>query len=131
MHILCNKINNGYNAKLKYININFKKKYIPILKKLNELNYINSFCIVNKYIYIYLKYYKNKPLIYLNCKSTNSNKQYLPNSYIKRKNLKLNYFNLNLYSTNKGLFDHDSLIINNIGGKYLIEIYLLYKNILN
>jgi ribosomal protein S8 len=130
MHILCNKINNGYNAKLNYITLNFKKKYIIVLNKLNELNYIKFFYIKNNIIYIYLKYYKNKPLIYLKCESISSKKKYLSNNYIIKKNYKLNYFNLNLYSTNKGLFDFDGLIISKIGGKFLIKVNLLDKNII-
>ena len=131
MNLLINRINNGYNAKLNFVIIRLKKKYIPILIKLNELNYINSFNIKDKYLYVYLKYFKNKALFYLDCVSTSSDKKYLNKKYIFKNFFKRNLFNLNLFSTNKGIYDCNDLLIKCLGGKHLIKVNLLYKNIIS
>ncbi len=129
MNYLCSQINNGYIANLKSITIPCKKKYLPILARMFELNLINSFFIVNSYkIKIVLKYYNNKPLIFLEQISSGGNKQ-----YYKFKDFKKNYskffFNPILYSNNLGVLNHDEVYILKLGGKCVLKIHLLYKNI--
>lgn len=127
--ILCNRINNGYIGNLKNVNIPYKKKYIDILSKLSNLNYIKGFHIKKEknLIIVSLKYYNNKPLIFLESISKNSYKK-----YYKFKNLNKNpsFFNQVIYSSNKGFFYKDECILFKIGGEAMLKIYFLYKNIL-
>jgi ribosomal protein S8 len=126
MFILCNRINNGHIGNLNKINIPFKHKYIPILKRLCDLNYIDNFIINKNHIDIILRYYNNKPLIYLEPLMLNSYKQYHKAKYIKRNKLTVNPI---LYTSDKGIYYKDEINLLSLGGKPLIKIHLLYKNI--
>ena len=130
MNFFCSQINNGYIANLKSLYIPLKKKYLPILARLYELNLINNFMICNKnHIRITLKYYNNKPLIFLEQLSSGGNKQYLKFKTFN-KNFSKFYFNPCFYSSNKGLLSHDEAYIIKSGGKSILKVHLLYKNIL-
>ena len=129
MNFFCSQINNAYTAGLKSLYIPFKKKYIPILIRLQELNFINSFFISKHKIKIILKYYNFKPLIYLEQISSGGNKQYYKLNDFNKNFSKIN-FNPIVYTNNKGILYQDESYILKIGGKSLFKIHLLYKNIL-
>lgn len=128
MYILTNRINSGYISNLSKVKVPLKKKYIPLLKRLSELNYIDNFDVTKHSINILLRYYNNKPLIFLETISKNSYKQY--NRLTK---IKLNSnidSDLTLYSSNKGILINDEMLLLRSGGKVLLRVYLLHKNIL-
>lgn len=127
MFIICNRINNGYIGNLNKVFIPFKHKYIPLLKKLCDLNYIDNFTVHKNHIDIILRYYNNKPLIYLEPITLNSYKQYHKASYFNKNKITINSL---LYTSDKGLLYNDEIYLLNLGGKPLIKIYLLYKNII-
>lgn len=128
MEKLCVYINNAYASYFSFVFIPFKKKYLYLLDKLLFHNLISYEITNTKYIKIYLRYYYNKPLFFLKVLSTSGNKLYLK-TYYKKKNSCSTYSNIILYSTSYGIFSNNELILN-IGGKDLIEIKLLSKNIL-
>lgn len=130
MEILCSRINSGYIGNIIEVFIPNKKKYLPVLEKLCELNYIGGFRVEEKRINIVLRYYNNKPLIYLEPISTSGGKQYHKLKKLKSNNKSRHFFNPNLYSTNNGLFFRDEMILLKIGGKGYLKLYLLYKNII-
>lgn len=129
MNFFCSQINNGYNANLYSLLIPFKKKYIPILLRLYELNLINSFSICKYKINIKLKYYNNKPLIFLEQISSGGNKQYMKFNNLN-KNCTRCYLNPSIYTNNLGIINNDEIFILKIGGKFLMKVHLLYKNII-
>jgi ribosomal protein S8 len=128
MYKLTNRINGGYISNLKKVIVPFKMKYIPILKKLCELNFIDNFNITKHSISILLRYYNNKPLIFLETLSLESYKQ-----YHKFKKIRLEVNNrgdINLYSNNLGILIDTEMHLLKLGGKSLLRVHLLYKNIL-
>ena len=130
MDILCNRINNGYIGNIMEVFIPNKKKYLPVLEKLCELNYIGGFRVEEKRINIVLRYYNGKPLIYMEPISTSGGKQYHKLKTIKNKNKIRYFFNPNLYSTSNGLLFRDEMLLLSIGGKGYLKIYFLYRNII-
>jgi ribosomal protein S8 len=130
MEILCSRINNGYIGNIMEVFIPNKKKYLPVLEKLCELNYIGGFRIEDNRINIILRYYNGKPLIYLEPISTSGGKQYHSVKKLKNKNSIRFFFNSNLYSTDNGLFFRDEMLLLNKGGKGYLKIYFLYRNII-
>jgi ribosomal protein S8 len=128
MYKLTNRINGGYISNLKKVKVPFKMKYRPILKKLCDLNFIDNFNITNNSIDILLRYYNNKPLIFLETLSLESYKQ-----YHKFKKIKLELNNkgdITIYSNNLGILIDTEIHLLKLGGKSLLKVHLLYKNIL-
>ena len=130
MEILCNRINNGYIGNIKEVYTPYKKKYLPVLEKLCELNYIGGFRVEERKIIIILRYYNGKPLIYLEGISTSGGKVYHKVKKLKNRSRIRFFFNSNMYTTDNGLFLRDEMLILKIGGKSYLKIYFLYKNII-
>lgn len=130
MEILCSRINNGYIGNIMEVFIPNKKKYLPVLEKLCELNYIGGFYIEDNRIKVTLRYYNGKPLIFLEPISTSGGRQYHNVKKLKNKNIIRFFFNPNLYGTDNGLFFRDEMLLLKIGGKGYLKIYFLYRNII-
>lgn len=128
MNKLFSEINNCYNLKYYEASIKYKKKYIDILNKMDQLNLIKYYKIKNNYIHIYLKYLNNKPLFLFKNFYLRSNFK-----FFKLKYLKIHYTftnSLKLYSTTSGILTFDEMVIKNLGGKLLVDIQFNEKNIL-
>jgi ribosomal protein S8 len=128
MYKLTNRINSGYIGNLRKVKVPLKTKYIPVLKRLCDLNYIDNFNITKHSIYILLRYYNNKPLIFLETLSSNGHKQ-----YHKFKKIKIDSnldSDLSIYSSNKGILLNNEIHLLKLGGKALIRVHLLSKNII-
>ena len=127
MNDLCVRINNGYRAHYKTVEVKFKKIYIFVLLKLKSLNYINSFIIKGNKIIINLRYYNNKPLFFLKLISTSGN-----NIFYRLKKVKKLYLNQNLNTqllfTSNGCVTLDEAVWLNKTGLAVIEVQLLSKN---
>jgi len=128
MSKLFTEINNCYTLKFPIACIKFKRIYVEILNKMVKLNLIRSFKINNYKIIINLKYFRNKPLFIFKNYYRTSNFLNLKNKNI-RKNIKLSG-GLKFYLTNIGILTFEELVINKIGGKLLVHIEFLGKNIL-
>lgn len=76
MEKLFNILNMGYMTNSLEVKIPFKKKYIFILEKLLKINCIQSFTFDETFVFVKLRYYKNKPLFFFLMKSKGGNKQY-------------------------------------------------------
>nr|QFQ52421.1 hypothetical protein [Paramoeba aparasomata] len=128
MDRLFSEINNCYNLKYLEASVLYKKKYLGILNKFAKLNLIKYYTIKDKYIYIYLRYWQNKPLFVLQNYYFKSNLHYL-----KLKFLKINFIinqSLRLYSTSEGILTWEEMVLKNVGGKLLVNIKFNCKNII-
>lgn len=128
MNKLFTEINNCYTLKFPIVYIKFKKIYINILNKMFKLGLINSFKVSKYKVIINLKYFRNKPLFFFKNHYTSGNFSNL--KYINiRRNIKLSG-GLKLYLTNKGILTLEELVINKVGGKLLVHIGFIGKNIM-
>lgn len=124
MNKLFNIINIGYLTNMAEVKVVFKKKYIFILEKLLKINCIKSYTFEKDFIFIKLRYYKNKPLFFFLIKSRGGNKIY--KSFFK--NLKgSHYSNLSLFFTDKGLLTLEESFFNKVGGEHIVDILFLDK----
>ena len=64
MEKLFNALNIGYITNSSEVKVVFNKKFILILEKLLKINCIESFTFDENFIFIKLRYYKNKPLFF-------------------------------------------------------------------
>jgi len=76
MEKLFNVLNMGYITNAAMVRVNFKKKYIFVLEKLLKINCIHCYTFDKKFIFIKLRYYKNKPLFFFSIRSKGGNKIY-------------------------------------------------------
>jgi hypothetical protein len=126
MNIFCNQINNALNKNFSFIDIYFRKKYIYILNELLNLNLIKFFNFNKKYIRIYFRYYKNKSIFFLDCKTTFGKKCFLSfnkikNLYNNKKDISLDIFS----SSNCNFSEKSTLYFKENGGLYILKIKLL------
>jgi ribosomal protein S8 len=128
MNTLVNRINTGYISNIDKVKIPFKTKYLPILDKLTRLNLIGNYKVDTYSITIFLRYYNNKPLIFLETVSLQSYKQYKKIKRINKKSTKDT--DLNIFSTNIGILVNEEMQLFNIGGKSLFKVHYYYKNII-
>lgn len=106
------------------VKVIFKKKYIFILEKLLNLNCIQSFTFNENFIFIKLRYYKNKPLFFFLLKSKGGNKIYKKFS----KNLEYSHHSsLSLFFTDKGLLTLQETFFKKVGGEHIVDILFLNK----
>ena len=135
MNKLIANINNAYTARHAIAYIPLKKKYFNVLYFLMRKNLIayyklsipsaknKSACIMIK-----LNYFKNKPLFFLKVWDKASNPRYKKVFHLKQMHLK-ETFNYVLLNTSTGL-EHARVSEGfNSGGKLLMSIWLLNKNI--
>lgn len=127
MHKLFNELNIGYSINSSVVKVVFKKKYIFLLEKLLRINCISSFTIKDNFIYVKLRYFKNKPLFSFLIKSRGGNKIYKKIKVKTDKNMKNVYSNLSLFFTSHGLLTTEELFYKNIGGEHVVDILFLDK----
>lgn len=124
MEKLFNVLNMGYITNSSNVKIVFKKKYIFILEKLLRINCIQGFTFDENFIFIKLRYYKNKPLFFFLMKSKGGNKIY-------KKFLKTfkpsQHSNLSIFFTDKGLLTLEETFFKKVGGEHLVDILFLDK----
>lgn len=124
MDKLFNIVNVGYLTNKTEVKVVFKKKYIFILEKLLKINCIKSYSFEKDFIFIKLRYYKNKPLFFFLIKSKGGNKIY--KSFFK--NLKgLHFSSVSLFFTDKGLLTLEETYFNKVGGEHVVDILFLNK----
>jgi len=124
MYIFCNKINNALKQNFIFLDLCFKKKYIDVLNQLLILNLIKSFNFNKKYIRIFFRYYKNKPLFFIKCEVFSSEKKFFKINKIHNKEIS----SIDIFSTSNNISSinsKDFLILKNVGGLKIIKINLL------
>ena len=126
MGLFFSEINNCYNLRYAEACIKYKKIYVILLKKLMEFNLIKNYKIIKNNIYIYLRYYNNKPIFFFKHYYHKSNFKYYTIDKIRKKYRK----SFNLYFTSLGILTFEEMIIKNVGGKLLVSIDFYNKNIL-
>jgi small subunit ribosomal protein S8 len=119
------RIKNGSTAKKQNIVLNKSKLCLTILKILRTEGYIRGFKVEKNFIIVMLKYFQDKPVIKditfyspLSSKSNISFKQLTELC----ENKKINGLKLNILSTSSGIFSDSTCLINNLGGKLLLNI---------
>jgi hypothetical protein len=126
MHIFCNQINNALSQNFSFVDIYFKKKYVYILNELLNLNLIRFFNFNKKYIRVYFRYYKNKPIFFLDCKTTFGKKYFLSFNKIKNLYNNNNDSSLDIFSSSISNFSEKNIIyLKGKGGLYILKIKLL------
>lgn len=125
MNIFCSQINNALSQNFSFIDIRFKKKYIYLLNELVNLNLIKFYNFNKRYIRIYFRYYKNKPIFFLDCKLTSGKKSYL--SFKKIQNIYNNGSDsISIFSSSISFFsEKDILYLRENGGLFIMKIKLL------
>ena len=101
MEKLFNALNIGYITNSSEVKVVFNKKFILILEKLLKINCIESFTFDENFIFIKLRYYKNKPLFFFLIKSKRGNKIY--KDFCKNVDYSKQISNISLFFTDKGL----------------------------
>lgn len=122
MEKLFNVLNVGYMTNASNVKIVFKKKYIFILEKLLKINCIHSFTFDENFIFIKLRYYKNKPLFFFLMKSKGGNRIF--KKFFKNFGF-TNYSNLSLFFTDKGLLTMEETFFKKVGGEHVVDILFL------
>jgi hypothetical protein len=126
MEKLFNILNMGYLTNACQVKVCFKKKYIFILEKLLKINCIKSYTFDKNFIYIGLRYYKNKPLFFFLIKSKSGNKMY--KKFFKNVEYsKQIVSNLSLFFTDKGLLTLQETFLKKVGGEHIVDILFLNK----
>lgn len=126
MNLFCSQINNALKQNFIFLDLRFKRKYLYILNELLKLNLIKSFNYNNKSIRVYLKYYKNKPIFYLDCKLNSSKKSYFNFNKIQNMCLNKDNVNIDIFSSDRFFFSEKNvLFLNNIGGLYVLKVMLI------
>jgi ribosomal protein S8 len=128
MYNLFSEINNGYNLRYEKVLIKYKKKYINFLDKLVKLNFIKGYKINKRYIYIYLRYYYNKPLFVFKIFYKKSKLQYINSKQVKI-NIKF-YSHVQFFTTPNGILLLEEMLVKNCGGKLLVSLEFSSRNIL-
>jgi ribosomal protein S8 len=124
MEKLFNVLNIGYMTNAQKVKVVFKKKYIFILEKLLKINCIQGFTFDENFIFIKLRYYKNKPLFFFLMKSKSGNKIY--KNFIKKLDSAY-HLNLSLFFTDKGLLTIEETFLKKVGGEFVVDILFLDK----
>lgn len=115
---LFSKIVNGSLSGKFFIKIQKSTKLIQILNILNNEGYIKSFKIDKNYLYIYLKYIENKPVLKKIILISKPGKRF----YIKNKNVFKLQDNLYILSTSNGFLTHIEAKKKNLGGELICKI---------
>jgi hypothetical protein len=126
MEKLFNILNMGYLTNASQVKVCFKKKYIFILEKLLKINCIKSYTFDKNFIYISLRYYKNKPLFFFLIKSKGGNKMY-KKFFENAEYSKQIVSNLSLFFTDKGLLTLQETFLKKVGGEHIVDILFLNK----
>lgn len=124
MEKLFNILNVGYLTNSFEVKVVFKKKYIYILEKLLKINCIQSFTFDENFIFIKLRYYKNKPLFFFLIKSKSGNKIY--KKFFDKFTFSYNS-SLSLFFTHKGLLTLEETFFKKVGGEHVVDILFLNK----
>lgn len=125
MEKLFNAINMGYITNSSEVKVVFKKKFIFVLEKLLKINCIKSFTFDENFIFIDLRYYKNKPLFFFLVKSKRGNKMY--KGFSKNVDYSKQIANLSLFFTDKGLLTTQETFFKKVGGEHIVDIIFLDK----
>lgn len=126
MEKLFNIINVGYMNNSSEVKVIFKKKYLFVLEKLLKINCIHSYTLDENFIFIKLRYYKNKPLFFFLVRSKPGNKIY--KKFKDFFDFDHSYFSL--FFTNRGLLTSQEIIFNNVGGEHVVDIFFINKKII-
>jgi small subunit ribosomal protein S8 len=117
LHELLYRLRNAYLANLNVIQSPIYSGWIEPLKILYDEGYIQNFYIKDNELYIYLRYYKNKPSIRKIINFTQPSRPL----YLSAKDLWR--FSRNngvlLLSTNQGILSHTTCLKRGLGGKIL------------
>lgn len=117
------RLKNGNQSFYKFIIVPYTKKNNNLLFVLYKEGYILSFKRLNNdktKIIVYLKYYKDKPLIQKTKQISKPSKRVFCSTKILAKQKKLN--NLIILSTTKGFMSSTNALILNLGGELLCQI---------
>jgi small subunit ribosomal protein S8 len=116
-------IKNGYNLKLKTVEISNSILCTKVLLILYRLGFINGYYIKNKMkVIVYLKYINNRPCIRNIVRvSTPGHRVYMTISKFKT-HLKKKGHGFFIFSTNKGLLTDEEVLNFNIGGEVLLRV---------
>lgn len=126
MYIFCNQINNALNQNFSFVDIKFKKKYIYILNELINLNLIKFYNFNKKTIRIHFRYFKNRPIFFLDCKITYGEKRFLSFKQIKLLFDNKNDNTLDFFSSSIGNFcEKNIMYLKEKGGLYILKIKIL------
>lgn len=127
MEKLFNILNIGYMTNSLVVKVVFKKKYLFVLEKLLKINCIDSFTFDKNFIFIKLRYYKNKPLFFFSVRSKAGNKVY---KKISKDFFHFSHSQFSLFFTNKGLLTLQEAIFKNVGGEHVADIFFINKKML-
>ena len=125
MEKLFNALNIGYITNSSEVKVVFNKKFILILEKLLKINCIESFTFDENFIFIKLRYYKNKPLFFFLIKSKRGNKIY--KDFCKNVDYSKQISNISLFFTDKGLLTTQESFFKKVGGEHIVDIVFIGK----
>lgn len=132
MHKLITYINNAYAAKHECVYIPCKSRYLIVLQLLLKRSLISFYTIIFlkgvKHIYIKLSYFKGRPLFFLTLLEKKSNPRYLKKHHVKsfsRKEMSAYTY----LSTSAGWYTTEHLSPMQFGGKLMVTIHIIDKNL--
>lgn len=115
---LCSAIRNGQKARTLEIKVRKTRKTLGIVEVLKKEGFIRGYRVENFFLFIFLKYYQDKPVISIIEPILSSNNS----KTVSSKQLKKQGLDTYILSTSKGIVSNFESSLINEGGQLLIRI---------